>query len=85
MTTTSGPLDYERHALRRILERLMDEEGSLDSLCKHAPRLVSVAANAARIEATLTAGRESDEVSTLRKVLLELTTETTDEEGESAW
>lgn len=84
MTHSPTPLDYERDALRQLLQRLMQEESSLDALCRHAPRIVSVAANVARIEAALQAGKESDEIDTVRRALRELTTEMTNEE-ESSW
>lgn len=84
MPTTSSPLHHERAALRQILDRLMDEEINLDALCKHAPRLVSVAANIARIDATLESGKETNDTDALRKALRELDTNQSDEE-ETLW
>lgn len=78
MTDSTRPLAQERDALSQILTRLMDEVSDLESLCKHAPRLVSVAINAARIQAALET--TPDEHDALRTALRELTTDTTDEE-----
>lgn len=84
MPTTTGPLAQERNALRQILDRLMTEETSLDNLCKLAPRLISVAANVARIEAALESGKETDDLDALRKALRELESTQSNEE-ESTW
>lgn len=78
--SSSRPLAPEQDALRHILARLMNEEPNLETLCKHAPRLASVAANVARIQAALEAASEPDELNTLRKALQELDTETDEEE-----
>lgn len=78
--TSHRPLAPEQDALRHILARLMDEESNLESLCKHAPRLASVAANIARIQASLQAAAEPDEMDAVRRALRELTDETIAEE-----
>ena len=84
MPTTTGSLSQERNALRQILDRLMTEESSLENLCKLAPRLISVSANVARIEAALESGKEADDVDALRKALRELESAQSDEE-ETPW
>lgn len=84
MPHTTGPLSQERDVLRQILDRLMAEETSLDNLCKLAPRLISVAANVARIEAALESGKETDDLDALRKALRELESAQPDEE-ETPW
>lgn len=84
MTSTPGPLTYERNVLRRILDRLMDEESNLETLCKHGPRLASTAANVARIESTLDSGQGKDEIQALREALRELESEESNEE-EPQW
>lgn len=81
MPKTSAALTHEREMIRRILDRLMKEESSLDALCKHAPRLVSVAANVARIEASLESGKEGDDLDALRKAIRELESTQTHEEN----
>ena len=82
--TTSRPLDAERTALSHILSRLMTEEQSLENLCKHTPRIVSVAANLARIQAALEANSEPNDTDALRNALRELATESSNEE-EPTW
>lgn len=84
MPPPTGPLAFERNALRQILDRLMTEESSLDNLCKLAPRLISVAANVARIESALESGKETDDLDALRKALRELESTQPDEE-ETPW
>lgn len=82
MPQDSGPLAHERQALRQILDRLLAEESSLEALCKHAPRLVSVAANVARIDAALESGKSTDDLDALKKALRELEQGT---EEETQW
>lgn len=77
MTDPTRPLAQERDALSRILTRLMDEVSDLESLCKHAPRIVSVAINAARIQAALES--TPDEHDALRSALRELTADSDEE------
>lgn len=77
---TPQSLDAERNALGHILRRLMDEVADLETLCKHAPRIVSVAINAARIQAALESANAPDETDALRKALRELTSESNNEE-----
>ena len=74
--TTPLPLAAERDALSQILARLMSEETSLDNLCKLAPRIVSVAANVARIQTALAAtSQESDHMAEIMKALREVEAE----------
>lgn len=80
MTTAPKPLEAERSALRHILARLMEEETDLDTLCKLAPRLISVSANVVRIEASLTQEDDTDDLDRLRKTLRDLETDSTTEE-----
>ena len=82
--TTSRPLDAERTALSHILSRLMTEEQNLENLCKHTPRIVSVAANLARIQAALEASSEPNDSDALRNALRDLANERTNEE-ETSW
>ena len=82
--TTSRPLDAERTTLSHILSRLMTEEQNLENLCKHTPRIASVAANLARIQATLEANSEPNDADALRKALRELESESSNEE-ETSW
>lgn len=83
MLTQPGLFDYERHSLRWVLKRLMGEERDLDTLCKHVPRLASVAANVARIEAALESGKDNDDIDALRKALRDLENTQPDEEDAS--
>lgn len=76
------PLDEERDALREVMYRLMSEETSLEALCKHLPRITSVAANVARIQNALEAN-DHEAADSLLKALAELTAEENDEED--AW
>jgi len=80
----SRPLEPERDALSHVLARLIAEEPSLESLCKHTPRIVSVAANVARIQAALETTTEPDETDVLRTALRELTVQDANEE-DHAW
>ena len=52
------PLAMERDALRQLLTRLMSEVNDLETLCKHGPRIVSVATNTARVQAALESLRD---------------------------
>lgn len=72
------PLNHERRALSYILNRLMKEEHNLETLCKHAPRLVAVAINAARVQAALERTAQPDSMTELLNALNEL--DTTEEE-----
>lgn len=81
---TPAPLSYERDVLRRILDRLMAEEVSLDNLCKHVPRVVSVAANVARIQSVLESANQTDDIDALLKALAELSADDEHQE-EDAW
>lgn len=67
-----NPLSVERHALRHILERLMSEVNDLETLCKHGPRIVSVATNTARVQSALENANEPDSMEEIRKALAEL-------------
>lgn len=67
-----APLAMERDALRQLLTRLMSEVNDLETLCKHGPRIVSVATNTARVQAALESATESDAMDEIRKTLAEL-------------
>lgn len=67
------PLMAERDALSQILGRLMNEVSELETLCKHGPRIVSVATNTARVQAALESASEPDSLAEIRKALAELT------------
>lgn len=81
--TDAIPLVQEREALSQILSRLMSEESSLDNLCKHVPRVVSVAANVARIQSALAKAAEPDAAEIVMRALRELEQEL--EEEQSGW
>lgn len=66
------PLAMERDALRQLLTRLMSEVNDLETLCKHGPRIVSVATNTARVQAALESAHEPDAMDEIRKTLAEL-------------
>ena len=66
------PLAVERNALRLILERLMNEVNDLETLCKHGPRIVSVATNTARVQSALEHATEPDAMAEIRKALAEI-------------
>lgn len=66
------PLAMERDALRHVLKRLMTEVNDLETLCKHGPRIVSVATNTARVQAALENANEPDAMDEIRKTLAEL-------------
>lgn len=66
------PLAAERDALRMILDRLIDEVSELETLCKHLPRIVSVATTTARVQAALESALEPDSLAEIRQALAEL-------------
>ena len=68
------PLAAERAALSHILDRLLAEVHDLETLCKHTPRIVSVATNTARIQAALESATEPDSLAEIRKALNEIET-----------
>lgn len=74
------PLAAEREALRQVLDRLNNEVNDLETLCKHVPRIVSVATTTARIQAALESTHEPDSLAEIRKALSEL-----DNEEEPTW
>lgn len=76
---TTNPLDAEREALGAILHRLMEKVTDLETLCKHAPRIVGVAVNAARVQAALIGDDRNDDVSRLRRALLDADNEEMEE------
>lgn len=51
MITRPGILDYERHALRVAIERLLRDGHDLEKLCRYLPGLANSAANMIRTEA----------------------------------
>lgn len=63
------PLGAERDAMRHLLERVTTEVDDLETLCKHIPRIVSVATTTARIQAALDSAQEPDWAAKIRKVL----------------
>ena len=80
MTTPPGPLDYERHALRWSIRRLMSPNQDLETLCKHLPRLAGTAASVLRAEAAYTSSKPPDTSDALIKALSDLIEERADEE-----
>lgn len=66
------PLATERDALRLILNRLMAEVNDLETLCKHTPRIVSVATTTARVQMALERASEPDSLAEIRQALAEL-------------
>lgn len=68
------PLQEEREALSQILFRLMNEETSLDNLCKYVPRIVSVTATVVRVQAALQSN-DNEATDTLLRLLAELAEE----------
>lgn len=68
------PLAAERAALSLILKRLMAEVHDLETLCKHTPRIVSVATTTARVQAALESATEPDSLAEIRKALSEIET-----------
>jgi hypothetical protein len=69
------PLAAERAALSLILTRLMAEVHDLETLCKHTPRIISVATTAARTQATLASASESDSLAEIRQALSDVEAE----------
>lgn len=78
--TEPTPLLQERKALSHILTRLMREVTDLETLCKHAPRIVSTATNAARVQAALEASSTPDQLATIITALEQI-----EEEEETVW
>ena len=76
MTTPPGPLDYERHALRWILQRLMGEVRNIETLCKYIPRIASTVAALTRAEEAARSGKPSPETDAIRKAIQSLMDET---------
>ena len=74
------PLAAERDAMRHLLERVTAETDDLETLCKHLPRIVSVATTTARIQAALNNVQEPDLVVEIHKILAEL-----DHEENPSW
>lgn len=66
------PLDAERDAMRHLLERITTEVDDLETLCKHIPRIVSVATTTARIQAALDSAQQPELEAEIRKVIGEL-------------
>lgn len=78
----ASPLTAEREALGEVLSRLMDEVSDLETLCKHVPRVVGVAINAARVQAALIGDDQDDDARRIRKALLDVDKEGL---GEESW
>ncbi len=68
------PLAVERAALSLVLTRLMAEVNDLETLCKHTPRIVSVAITTARAQATLASATDPDSLAEIRRALSEIET-----------
>ena len=66
------PLAAERAALSHIRERLLAEVQDLETLCKHTPRIVSVATTSARVQAALESANEPDSLAEIRKALSDI-------------
>lgn len=80
--SSPAPLTYELDALRQVLVRLMTEETNVESLCKHVPRITSVYANVARIQAGLESDKDKDGMDELNKALAALAAEYEEVDGE---
>lgn len=85
MTTPFGRFDYERHALRWILKRLLAPNQDLATLCTYAPRLANAAVNVAKAEALLKSEKYNDQTDAIREALRELMDEPVPEEEEPKW
>lgn len=86
MTTSPGPFDYERHALRWILQRLLGPNQDLETLCKYVPRLANSVANIARAEAGLKSKEPPEASNIVLKALRDLVEERSEHiEEETQW
>ncbi len=65
-------LAAERNAMRRLLMRVTTEVDDLETLCKHIPRIVSVATTTARIQAALDSAQEPELADKIRKLLTDV-------------
>lgn len=74
MNTSPRPLAAEQEALSRILHRVMDDSISLEDQCKYVPRIASVTATVARVQAAL-AANDNEATDALLKMLAELAEE----------
>lgn len=63
------PLDAERDAIRHLLQRITTEVNDLETLCKHIPRIVSVATTTARIQAALDNAQQPELQAEVRKAI----------------
>ncbi len=75
MTTPPGPGDYERHALRWIIQRLLRSPNDLEMLCKHVPHLANSVANLMRAEAGHKSKQPPEAANIVLKALNELVEE----------
>ena len=72
---TEKPLAAERDAMRHLLGRVTTEVDDLETLCKHIPRIVSVATTTARIQAALDNAQQPELQAQVRKALSDLNLE----------
>ena len=66
------PLTAERDAMRHLLVRVSTEVDDLETLCKHIPRIVSVATTTARIQAALDSAQQPELQAEVLKAIGEL-------------
>ena len=78
MLIPPGPFDYEKHALRWILKRLLGEDQDLETLCKLVPKIANSVANLARSEASVIARQQPQEPNAVLAALRELIDERAD-------
>jgi hypothetical protein len=72
LSVNEKPLAAERDAMRHLLERITTEVDDLETLCKHIPRIVSVATTTARIQAALDSAQQPELQAEIHKVIGEL-------------
>lgn len=83
MLTPAGPFDYERHALRWVLKRLLGEVQDLEVLCKFVPRIATAVSNIARVETALKSSQPPPEMTAFQIALRELIEERSNNEEET--
>ncbi len=83
--TPPGPLDYERHVIRRALKLVMTPGRDLETLCKLVSLLANSAATVLRAEAAFMSTKQPNhQVDAVSKALADLMAERADEE-ETQW
>ena len=81
MTTKPGPLDYERHVIRRALKLVMTPGRDLETLCKLVSLLANSAATVLRAEAAfMSSKRPNHQADAVRQALDDLMAERVEEE-----